>query len=42
MEDLSGRLLDLRMCKFEPLHKNNLANEFKCFANYPLDDHVGS
>ena len=37
MEDLLGRLLSLRCCKYIPRHKNNLANEFRCFANYNLD-----
>jgi len=35
MEDLARRLLGLEMCKdWEPKHKNNLANEFKCYTNY--------
>ncbi|XP_015118254.1 EEF1A lysine methyltransferase 1 [Diachasma alloeum] len=37
MEDLAGRLLDLRKCKFEPHHKNNLANEFYCYSNFHFD-----
>ncbi len=40
MEELAGRLLDVRKCKFEPKHKNNLANEFCCFANYDLDENI--
>ena len=35
MEDLAKRLLGLYICtEWEPKHKNNLANEFKCFTNY--------
>ncbi|XP_067010570.2 EEF1A lysine methyltransferase 1 [Anabrus simplex] len=40
MEDLAKRLLDVRKCLFRPQHKNNLANEFLCFANYDLDEHI--
>ena len=40
MEQLSKRLLDLNLCDFKPRHSNNLANEFRCFANYGLDQHV--
>ena len=42
MEDLAKRLLDLKKCQFEPAHRNNLGNEFRCYANYNLDDHVSS
>ena len=42
MEDLLGRLLSLRCCKYIPRHKNNLANEFRCFANYNLDDFMAN
>ena len=42
MEDLLGRLLSLRCCKYIPQHKNNLANEFRCFANYNLDDFMAN
>ncbi len=42
MEGLAGRLLSLKECKFRPGHKNNLANEFRCFANYDLDSHITS
>ena len=37
MEEMAKRLLNLEKCKFEPRHKNNLANDFKCYANYDLD-----
>ena len=37
MEEMAKRLLNLEKCKFEPGHKNNLANDFKCYANYDLD-----
>ncbi len=40
MTDMAKRLLDLNKCKFEPRHKNNLANEFACFANYDFDSNV--
>lgn len=34
MEDMASRLLNLSKCQFQPLHKNNLANEFLCYTNY--------
>ncbi|KDR18927.1 EEF1A lysine methyltransferase 1 isoform X1 [Zootermopsis nevadensis] len=37
MEELAQRLLNVRKCKFEPRHKNNLANEFYCYANYDIN-----
>jgi hypothetical protein len=37
MEELAKNLLDVRKCEFEPRHKNNLANEFCCYANYDID-----
>ncbi len=40
MEELAGRLLSLKVCEFVPRHRNNLANEFRCFANYDLDSFV--
>ncbi|XP_043188530.1 EEF1A lysine methyltransferase 1-like isoform X1 [Amphibalanus amphitrite] len=40
MAPLAGRLLGLHECRFRPAHANNLANEFRCFANYDLDSHV--
>ena len=38
MEELAGRLLSLKKQEFLPHHKNNLANEFRCFSNYNLDE----
>ncbi|CAG9770603.1 unnamed protein product [Ceutorhynchus assimilis] len=38
MAELAQRLLDLRKNKFEPKHKNNLANEFWCFTNFNDDN----
>ncbi|XP_050295807.1 EEF1A lysine methyltransferase 1 [Anthonomus grandis grandis] len=40
MADLAQRLLDLKKTEFQPKHKNNLANEFWCFTNFPLDKPV--
>eukprot|EP00088_Acartia_fossae_P039638 TRINITY_DN4125_c0_g1_i2.p1 TRINITY_DN4125_c0_g1~~TRINITY_DN4125_c0_g1_i2.p1 ORF type:complete len:214 (-),score=45.36 TRINITY_DN4125_c0_g1_i2:74-715(-) len=37
MEELAGRLLNLKLCKFKPEHENNLANEFCCYANFDFD-----
>lgn len=37
MEELAGRLLQLKVCAFKPQHRNNLANDFRCFANYDFD-----
>ncbi|CAF0948200.1 unnamed protein product [Brachionus calyciflorus] len=34
MEDLLAASLKLRLCSFIPRHERNLANEFKCYANY--------
>ncbi|KAJ3592206.1 hypothetical protein NHX12_007334 [Muraenolepis orangiensis] len=34
MEDDARDLLGLKMCDFLPKHNKNLANEFRCFANY--------
>ncbi|CAG9789526.1 unnamed protein product [Diatraea saccharalis] len=31
------KLLDLKLCNFQPHHRNNLANEFSCYANFDLD-----
>ena len=38
MEDLLGRLLNLNICQFTPHHRNNLANEFRCYSNYDIDN----
>ncbi|XP_045537858.1 EEF1A lysine methyltransferase 1 [Papilio machaon] len=40
MKDLVENLLDLKCCQFQPHHRNNLANEFSCYANFDLDDFV--
>lgn len=34
MEELAGKLMDLKMCSFLPKHNHNLANEFRCYVNY--------
>ncbi|XP_038166513.1 EEF1A lysine methyltransferase 1 isoform X2 [Arvicola amphibius] len=34
MEEQAAQLLDVKMCKFIPKHSRNLANEFRCYANY--------
>lgn len=34
MEELVGRLLNVKKTHFEPKHENNLANEFYCYTNY--------
>ncbi|KAJ8033735.1 EEF1A lysine methyltransferase 1 [Holothuria leucospilota] len=34
MEASVKKLLDLEICNFQPKHAKNLANEFRCFANY--------
>uniref|UniRef100_A0A8C5LZY5 EEF1A lysine methyltransferase 1 n=1 Tax=Leptobrachium leishanense TaxID=445787 RepID=A0A8C5LZY5_9ANUR len=36
MEDLALSILGLKICKFVPKHTRSLANEFRCYANYPL------
>lgn len=38
MGELAEKLLNVKSCKFKPEHRNNLANEFSCFANFDLDD----
>lgn len=40
MQELAKKLLNVKKCKFEPHHKNNLANEFWCFANFNFDDYI--
>uniref|UniRef100_A0A914VAB6 Protein-lysine N-methyltransferase n=1 Tax=Plectus sambesii TaxID=2011161 RepID=A0A914VAB6_9BILA len=37
MEELFGRLLGVKRRQFQPTHKNNLANEFACFANFDTE-----
>ncbi|XP_016316409.1 protein-lysine N-methyltransferase n6amt2-like [Sinocyclocheilus anshuiensis] len=34
MEELAGKLADLKICSFLPKHNHNLANEFRCYVNY--------
>ena len=40
MKELLERLMNLQCCKFLPKHKNNLANEFRCYANYDFDQGI--
>nr|XP_023655582.1 EEF1A lysine methyltransferase 1 isoform X2 [Paramormyrops kingsleyae] len=35
MEDDAAKLLGVKVCSFLPKHNRNLANEFRCFVNYP-------
>lgn len=37
MKEHVERLLGLKQCDFRPQHRNNLANEFSCYANFDLD-----
>ena len=37
MEELASRLLQVKLCEFQPKHKNNLANDFRCYANFQFD-----
>lgn len=37
MDDLATKLLNVHKCSFEPKHKNNLANQFACFTNFPSE-----
>lgn len=43
MSEVACRELGVRPCRFVPRHQHQLANEFRCFANYPLalDGHGG-
>ncbi|XP_063069815.1 EEF1A lysine methyltransferase 1 [Engraulis encrasicolus] len=34
MEEHAKNLMDLKICNFLPKHSHNLANEFRCYANY--------
>jgi len=34
MAELAEELLGVKECEFRPSHVNNLANEFRCYANY--------
>ena len=40
MEEMADRLLNLKKCNFTPKHQNNLANEFRCFANFDFDTKI--
>ena len=40
MQSMAKKLLNLDQCAYQPKHTNNLANEFKCYANYNLDDNL--
>lgn len=40
MENLALQLLNLRVCQFQPKHAKNLGNEFRCYANYELDNYL--
>ncbi|XP_073950135.1 EEF1A lysine methyltransferase 1-like isoform X1 [Choristoneura fumiferana] len=37
MKEHVEKLLELKLCEFQPHHRNNLANEFCCYANFDLD-----
>lgn len=37
MKETVEKLLSLKQCDFKPQHRNNLANEFSCYANFDLD-----
>lgn len=37
MKDNVEKLMELKQCEFQPHHRNNLANEFLCYANFDLD-----
>lgn len=37
MQENVEKLLGLKVCEFRPQHRNNLANEFCCYANFDLD-----
>ncbi|CAH0690385.1 unnamed protein product [Spodoptera exigua] len=37
MKDKVKELLGLDLCEFQPHHRNNLANEFSCYANFDVD-----
>jgi len=34
MQDIAFQLLGVKPCQFVPKHTRNLANEFRCYANY--------
>lgn len=37
MEDVAKKVLNVLPTSFVPRHRNNLANEFRCFTNYKSD-----
>nr|CAG4641063.1 EOG090X0ABW [Eulimnadia texana] len=37
MEELAAKLLQLKMCDFRPGHRNNLANDFRCYTNFDVN-----
>lgn len=37
MAEIAEKLLNVKKSSFEPRHKNNLANEFWCYANFDID-----
>lgn len=37
MQQRVEELLNLKLCTFQPHHRNNLANEFSCYSNFDLD-----
>jgi len=34
MQELADKLAKLKITSFIPKHKNNLANEFRCYTNF--------
>ncbi|CAL1283543.1 unnamed protein product [Larinioides sclopetarius] len=42
MEEVVKKLLHLQTCDFKPQHEKKLGNEFKCFANFNLDEIIVS
>lgn len=36
MGEMAHRLLSLEKTNFNPGHKNNLANDFHCYANFNI------
>ncbi|XP_066250017.1 EEF1A lysine methyltransferase 1 [Euwallacea similis] len=38
MAELANKLLDLQEISFKPKHRNNLANEFRCFTNFHVQE----
>ncbi|UYV63923.1 TIGD4 [Cordylochernes scorpioides] len=40
MEENVCKILGLTPCRFQPTHERHLGNEFKCYANYNLDEYI--